>query len=78
LEAEKEALMRDIEEMKKHVAEGTTPSVMPSWTPSPYGTPPYLAPTPEQEKEFLEQQRNFIADQIETIKKRLEELKKGE
>jgi chaperonin cofactor prefoldin len=45
---------------------------------TPHGIQPYMAPSPEQEKEFLEQQRNFIADQIETIKKRLEELKKGE
>jgi hypothetical protein len=78
LEAEKEALMRDIEEMKKHIAEGTTPSIWPRPMATPYGIPPYMAPSPEQEKELLEQQRNYISTQIEVIKKRLEELEKGE
>jgi prefoldin subunit 5 len=78
LEAEKEALMRDIEEMKKHIAEGTTPSMWPRTMATPYGAPPYVAPSTEQEKEFLEQQRNIISNQIEAIKKHLEELEKGE
>jgi prefoldin subunit 5 len=77
LEAEKGALMRDIEEMKKHIAEGTTPAIWPRSTAAPYGMPPYIAPSPEQEKEFLEQQRNIISTQIEAIKKRLEDLEKG-
>lgn len=70
--------MRDIEEMKKHIAEGTTPT---SWQRSmvtPYGIPPYTAPSIEEEKEYLEQQSTFITNQIKAIKKRLEELHKEE
>jgi hypothetical protein len=78
LEAEKEALLRDIEEMKKHIAEGTTPTFWQRSMVTPYGIPPYTAPSPEEEKAFLEQQRNFITNQIEAIKKRLEELHKEE
>lgn len=78
LEAEKEALLRDIEEMKKHIAEGTTPTIWPRTMATPYGIPPYIAPSTEQEKEFLEQQRNYISNQMESIKKRLEEIEKGE
>ena len=70
--------MRDIEEMKKHIAEGTTPTLGPRAMPTPYGIPPYMAPSPDQEKEILEQQRNLISTQIEAIKKRLEELEKEE
>jgi hypothetical protein len=77
LEAEKEALIRDIEEMKKHIAEGTTPTIWPRSMSTPYGIMPYIAPSPEHEKEFLERQRNLISNQIEAIKKRLEELEKG-
>lgn len=77
MEAEKEALIRDIEEMKKHIAEGTTPTIWPRSMSTPYGIMPYIAPSPEHEKEFLERQRNLISNQIEAIKKRLEELEKG-
>jgi hypothetical protein len=72
LEAEKEALMRDIEDLRKHIEEGTTPSIWPSTTFGPYQFP---VTTPEQERKFLEQQRDWIAAQMESIKKRLEELK---
>ena len=78
LEAEKEALRRYIEEMKKHIAEGTTPTIWQRSMAPPYGIPPYTALSPEEEKAFLEQQRNFITNQIEAIKKRLEELHKEE
>jgi hypothetical protein len=75
LEAEKEALMRDIETMKKHVAEGTTPE---TWPSTPYGPAMFPTTSPEQEKMFLEQQQNAIRVQMEAIKKRLEELGKEE
>jgi hypothetical protein len=74
LESEKENLTRDIEELRKHVEEGTTPS---TW-PTTYS--PYLFPTvpPEQERQVLEQQRDWISSQMDSIKKRLEELEKEE
>jgi hypothetical protein len=75
LEAEKEALMRDIEELRKHVEEGTTPS---TWPQATYGPYPFTAADPEQERQFLEQQSDWIASQMESIKKRLEELGKEE
>ena len=75
LEAERGALMREIEEMKKHIAEGTTPA---TWPHAPYGPTPFPATTPGQERQFLEQQRGLIASQMEAIKKRLEELGKEE
>lgn len=75
LEAEKAALMRGIEELRKHVEEGTTP---PSWPSAPYGPYPFPAAAPEQERQFLEQQRDWIASQMESIRKRLEELEKEE
>lgn len=75
LEAEKEALMKDIENLKKHIEDGTTPSTWPSATYGPY---PFMATAPEQERQFLEQQRDWIASQMESIKKRLEELEKEE
>jgi hypothetical protein len=78
LEAEKEAMAREIEVMKEHIAKGTTPSVWPSRVVTPYGVPPYMAHSPEQERELLEQQKNFITSQIEAIKKRLEELEEEE
>ena len=77
LQAEKEALARDIEEMKRHVEEGTVPSTWSRSPFTPYGMGPYAA-SPEQEKLMLEQQRDAIASQMESIKKRLEELEKGE
>ncbi|MGD2142772.1 MAG: DUF5320 domain-containing protein [Candidatus Bathyarchaeota archaeon] len=76
LEAEKEALMRDIENLKKHVEEGTTPSGWPARQFSPYAPYGFPAATPEQEREFLEQQRDLIVSQMESIKKRLEDLEK--
>jgi hypothetical protein len=78
LEAEKEVLLREIEEMKKHVAEGTTPAVWPRTTATAYGVPQIIAPTPFDEKELLEQQSSFLSSQIETVRKRLEELEKEE
>jgi len=42
---------------------------MPFWGP---------APTPEQEKQFLDQQIKALEAQIDTIRKRLEELKGGD
>jgi hypothetical protein len=77
LEAEKEALQRDIEEMKKNIAKGSTPAIWPRAMASPYGGLSYMAPSPLQE-EFLKQQRNFISTQIEVINKCLEELEKEE
>ncbi len=78
LEAEREAMMRDIEEMKKHLAEGTTPTTWPMWPPAPYGPAPFAAATPEQERQFLEQQEKAISSQMDAIKKRLEEVRKEE
>ncbi len=75
LEAEKSALMKDIEELRKHVEEGTTPL---TWPPATYGPYPFPAAAPEQERQFLEQHRDWIASQMESVKKRLEELGKGE
>lgn len=76
LRAEREALAKDIEEMKRHVEEGTVPSTWPRQPFTQYGMGPYTA-SPEQEKQFLEQQRDAISSQMESIKKRLEELEKG-
>jgi hypothetical protein len=73
LETEKDALMREIETMKKHVSEGTSPVAWPSTAFRPRMFP---AASPEQEKQFLEQQQNAILEQMESIKKRLEELGK--
>ena len=67
--------MKDIEDLKKHIEDGTTPSTWPSATYGPY---PFMATAPEQERQFLEQQRDWIASQMESIKKRLEELEKEE
>lgn len=75
LEAEREALTREIGEMRRHVEEGTTPPTWPQATYTPY---PFPAAAPEEERRFLEQQRDWIASQMESIKKRLEELEKGE
>ena len=75
LKAEKDALMGEIEEMKRHVEAGTTPTA--SRFPAPYGFQPYGV-AHESERKFLEQQRDAIASEMEAIKKRLGELEKGE
>jgi hypothetical protein len=77
LQAEKTALERNIEEMRKHVEEGTVP---PAWSMQPL---PYLGAgaypvSPEQEKTFLEEQMKAISSQMESIKKRLEEIREGD
>jgi len=77
LKAEKDALIGEIEEMKRHVEAGTTPTSFPLRGTTPYGFPPYGV-APEGERQFLEQQRDAIASGMEAIKKRLEELEKGE
>jgi hypothetical protein len=74
LQAEKEDLTRDIEEMRRHVEEGTTPSTWPRYPQTYYDIPPFAAPGPDQEKRFLEQQRSAMEAQMEDIRKRLEEL----
>ncbi len=76
LQAERTALERDIEEMKRHVEEGTIPAAWPTQPLPYYGTGAY-APTPEQEKQLLEGQMTAIASQMEAIKNRLEEIKEG-
>jgi len=75
LQAERMALERNIEEMKRHVEEGTKPATWPTQPLPYYGTGAY-APSPEQEKKLLEEQNEMIASQMEAIKKRLEEIKK--
>ena len=76
MEAEKEVLLREIEEMKEHIAEGTTPAVWPRTMAAAYGFPQITSPSPEGEKELLEQQSSFLSSQIQTVRKRLEELEK--
>jgi len=76
LQAERETLARDIDEMKRHVEQGTVPSTWPRSTPY-YSGNPYTA-SPEQEKQFLEEQMGAITSQTEAIKKRLQELEKEE
>ncbi len=76
LQAERMALEKDIEEMKRHVEEGTMPSTWPTQPLPYYGTGAY-ASSPEQEKKLLEEQMTAISSQSEAIKKRLEELKEG-
>jgi len=77
LQADRVALERNIEEMKKHVEEGTTPTTWPTQPLPYYGTGAY-APSPEQEKKILEEQMTAISSQMEAIKKRLEEIKVGD
>jgi len=72
LQAERTALEKDIEEMKRHVEEGTVPA---TWPTQPL---PYYARAPEQEKKLLEEQMTAISSQMEAIKKRLEEIKVGD
>jgi hypothetical protein len=76
LQAEKEALVKDIDEMRRHVEEGTTPTTWSQYPRTYYGIPPFAAPSPDQEKRFLEQHRSAIEAQMEDIRKRLEELEK--
>jgi len=76
LQTERMALEKDIEAMRRHVEEGTTPATWPTQPLPYYGTGAY-APSPEQEKELLEGQMTAIASQMEAIKKRLEEIKEG-
>ena len=73
LQAKRMALEKDIEEMKKHVEEGTVPAIWPTQSLPYYGTGAY-APSPEQEKKLLEEQMKAISSQTEAIKKRLEEI----
>jgi len=77
LQAERSALETSIEEMKRHVEEGTTPTTWPTQPLPYYGTGAY-APSPEQEKKLLEEQKEMMASQMEAIKKRLEEIKVGD
>ena len=74
LQAERIALEKDIEEMKRHVEEGTMPATWPTQPLPYYGTEAY-APSPEQEKKLLEEQMTAISSQKEAIKKRLKEIK---
>jgi hypothetical protein len=76
LQVEKEALAKAIEEMRRHVEEGTTPTTWPQYPQTYYGVPPFMAPSPDQEKTFLEQQSSAIEAQMEDIRKRLEELER--
>jgi len=76
LQVERAALEKDIEEMKKHVEEGTVPTTWPTQPLPYYGTGVY-APSPEQEKKLLEEQMTVISSQKDAIKKRLEEIKEG-
>jgi hypothetical protein len=71
LEAEREALVRNIEELKRHIEEGTP---LPSGLQRP--SIPYPTIQPEKERQLLERQREMISYQLEDIKKRLEELEK--
>jgi len=73
LQAERTALEGNIEEMKRHVEEGTTPATWPTQPFPYYGTGAY-APSPEQEKKILEEQLTTISSEMEAIKKRLEEI----
>ena len=71
------ALERNIEEMKRHVEEGTVPATWPT-QPFPYNDTGAYAPSPEQEKKLLEGQMTAISSQMDAIKKRLEEIKEGD
>lgn len=77
LQEERAALEKSIEEMKRHVEEGTTPATWPAHPLPYYGAGAY-APSPEQEKKLLEEQMTAISSQMEAIKKRLEEIKEGD
>ena len=77
LQAERTALEKDIEEMKRHVDLDTTPATWPI-QPLPYYRAGIYAPSPEQEKTLLEEQMTAISSQMEAIKKRLEEIKEGD
>ena len=77
LQAERTALEKSIEEMKRHIEEGTVPAIWPTQPLPYYGTGAY-APSPEQEKKLLEEQMTAISSQREAIKKRLEEIKEGD
>jgi hypothetical protein len=74
LQAERVSLERNIEEMKRHVEEGTVPATWPTQPFPYYGTGAY-APSPEQEKKLLEEQMTAISSQMDAIKKRLAEIK---
>jgi hypothetical protein len=71
LEAESEAMLRNVEELKRHIEEGT---------PLPNSlqqlSVPYPTIQPENERQLLERQREIISYQLEDIGKRLEELEK--
>ena len=77
LQAERAALETSIEEMRRHVEAGTTPTTWPT-QPLPYSGAGAYAPSPEQEKTLLEGQMTAISSQIEAVKKRLEEIKEGD
>jgi len=77
LQAERTALEKDIEEMKKHVEEGTVPATWPGPPLPYYGAGAYIT-SPEQEKTLLEEQMTVISSQMEAIKKRLEDIKEGD
>jgi hypothetical protein len=77
LQAERAALEKSIEEMKRHVEEGTTPATWPT-QPLPYYGAGAYAQSPEQEKSLLEGQMKAISLQMEAIRKRLEEIKEGD
>jgi len=77
LQAEREVLEKDIEEMKGHVDLDTTPATWPTQHLPNYRAG-NSAPSPEQEKTLLEEQMTAISSQMEAIKKRLEEIKEGD
>ncbi len=77
LQAERTALEKDIEEMKRHVDLDTTPATWPT-QPLPNYRAGIYAPSPEQENTLLEKQMTAISSQMEAIKKRLEEIKEGD
>jgi hypothetical protein len=77
LQTERAALERNIEDMRRHVEEGTMPATW-STQPFPYYGAGAYAPSPEQEKKLLEEQMTAISSQMEAIKKRLEEIKEGD
>ena len=77
LQVERAALEKDIEEMKKHVEEGTVPATWPGPPLPYYGAGAYIT-SPEQEKTLLEEQMTVISSQMEAIKKRLEDIKEGD